>query len=56
MSLTLQSMESLHQSARAFVLETAKPVEATETRAAPQPSATPQPTATEEAHDSLPST
>jgi HAMP domain-containing protein len=61
MSLTLQSMESLHQSARAFVLETAKPVEAEtraaiELRAAPQPSATPQPTATEEAHDSLPST
>ena len=25
MSLTLQSMESLHQSARAFVLETARP-------------------------------
>ena len=50
MSLTLQSMESLHQSARAFVLETAKPVEAAETRAAPQT------TVAQEAHDSLPST
>ena len=47
MSLSLQSMESLHQSARAFVLETAKPDEVA-TR--------PPLHATQEAHDSLPST
>lgn len=48
-SLTLQSMESLHASARTFVLETAKPED---------PAATAAATATtgEEAHDSLPST
>jgi hypothetical protein len=64
MSLTLQSMESLHASARTFVLETAKPEEpaaaasatvtATGNRAealAPAPRAT-----AKEAHDSLPST
>jgi HAMP domain-containing protein len=68
MSLTPQSMEQLHHSARAFVLETAKPDEATETgvatqtraateiRDAPQPTAAKsQPTAAKEAHDSLPS-
>ena len=33
MSLTLQNMESLHQSARAFVRATAQPEEANETRA-----------------------
>jgi Domain of unknown function (DUF4381) len=37
MSLTLQNMESLHHSARAFVLETAKPDEAAEGGAAPVP-------------------
>jgi hypothetical protein len=50
-SLTPQTMESLHHSARAFVLETAKP-EAPAAHAAPRPTDND----TEEAHDSLPST
>jgi hypothetical protein len=50
-SLTPQTMESLHHSARAFVLETAQP-EAPAARAAPHPTGND----TEEAHDSLPST
>lgn len=37
MSLTLRNMESLHHSARAFVLETAKPDEAAAGGAAPAP-------------------
>jgi hypothetical protein len=37
MSLTLQNMESLHHSARAFVLETAKPDEASTHGALPPP-------------------
>jgi len=47
MSLSTQSMESLHRSARAFVLETAKPEEATEIR---------KPSGAEEGHGSLPGT
>ena len=39
MSLTLQNMESLHHSARAFVLETAKPDEPS-SRGAPAPAET----------------
>jgi hypothetical protein len=50
-SLTPQTMESLHHSARAFVLETAQP-EAPAARAAPRPTDN----HIEEAHDSLPST
>jgi hypothetical protein len=50
-SLTRQTMESLHHSARAFVLETAKP-EAPAAHAAPRPTGN----NTAEAHDSLPST
>jgi hypothetical protein len=50
-SLTRQTMESLHHSARAFVLETAKP-EAPAAHAAPRPTGND----TAEAHDSLPST
>jgi hypothetical protein len=50
-SLTPQTMESLHHSARAFVLETAKP-EAPAAHAAPRPTDND----TEETHDSLPST
>jgi hypothetical protein len=50
MSLSTQSMESLHQSARAFVLETAKPDEVT---AIGKPLQSPM---GQETHDSLPST
>jgi hypothetical protein len=49
-SLTPQNMESLHHSARAFVLETAKPDLETGTRDASRPTGSP------EAHDSLSST
>jgi Domain of unknown function (DUF4381) len=47
MSLSVRGMESLHDSARAFVLETAEPDEPAETHT---------PTVTQEAHDSLPAT
>ena len=47
MSLSTQSMESLHQSARAFVLETGKPEDLMKIR---------QPPGVEERHDSLPAT
>jgi hypothetical protein len=47
MALTLQNMETLHESARTFVLETSKPEEVTDTDA---------PQAGKEAHDSLPTT
>ncbi len=50
-SLAPQTMESLHHSARAFVLETAK-LEAPAAHAAPRPTGN----NTVEAHDSLPST
>jgi hypothetical protein len=61
MSLTLQSMESLHTGARTFVLETAKPEDptATEIRAgagAGGRGPAPRATTGKEAHDSLPST
>ena len=49
-SLTPQNMESLHHSARAFVLETATPDPETGTRDASRPTGSP------EAHDSLSST
>jgi hypothetical protein len=49
MSLTTQIMESLHQSARSFVIETSKPAPA-ETRGVPESSRI------KEARDSLPST
>ena len=41
MSLTLQNMESLHHSARAFVLETAKPDELIASGAPPAPETAP---------------
>jgi len=41
MSLTTRSMESLHQSAGAFVLETAKPEEPPETQGPPEPAESP---------------
>lgn len=47
MSLSIRGMESLHDSARAFVLETAKPDQPVET--SPRPD-------TQETHDSLPAT
>jgi hypothetical protein len=47
-SLTSRIMESLHQSARSFVIETSKPVPAA-------PAGTPSSARTQEAHDSLPS-
>jgi len=50
MSLTAQNMESLHHSARAFVLETAQPDPQAGT---PEAARSP---ATEKAHDTLPST
>jgi Domain of unknown function (DUF4381) len=49
-SLSRQIMESLHQSARSFVIESSKPLAATQT---PQ---VPHTTHAQEAHDSLPST
>jgi hypothetical protein len=48
LSLTVENMEALHQSARAFVLETAKPD--------PEPAKPETPPAIGEARDSLPST
>jgi hypothetical protein len=50
MSLSRQIMESLHQSARSFVIESAKPV------AIAQTPETPLSARVQEAHDSLPST
>jgi hypothetical protein len=55
MSLTVESMESLHHSARVFVLETAKPEEAATPREPPT-RAPPPAAGIEEARDSLPST
>jgi hypothetical protein len=56
-SLTPQNMESLYHSARAFVLETAKPDPETGTPVAPAATRdASRPTDTKEAHDSLPST
>ncbi|HXA35255.1 MAG TPA: DUF4381 family protein [Steroidobacteraceae bacterium] len=49
-SLSRQIMESLHQSARSFVIESSKPPPA------PQPHEVPNSTRMKEAHDSLPST
>jgi Domain of unknown function (DUF4381) len=48
--LSMQIMESLHQSARSFVIESSKPLPAAETHAGQRS------TSAEEAHDSLPST
>ena len=48
--LSMQIMESLHQSARSFVIESSKPLPAAKTPEAPGPAHA------EEAHDSLPST
>jgi hypothetical protein len=48
--LSVRIMESLHQSARSFVIESSKPLPAAEPREAPQS------TPTKEAHDSLSST
>jgi hypothetical protein len=48
--LSMQIMESLHQSARSFVIESSKPLPAAEPREAPRSSPA------KEAHDSLPST
>jgi hypothetical protein len=48
--LSVRIMESLHQSARSFVIESSKPLPAAEPREAPRS------TPTKEAHDSLPST
>ncbi|MDB6085961.1 MAG: hypothetical protein JWN43_3842, partial [Gammaproteobacteria bacterium] len=57
MSLTLQSMESLHQSARTFVLETAKPeVPPDVTAQAGTRTEARSAVSTTETHDSLPST
>jgi hypothetical protein len=56
--LSMQIMESLHQSARLFVIESSKPLpaaQAHESRAGTPP-AGPRPTPAKEAHDSLPST
>ena len=50
MSLSRQIMESLHQSARSFVIESSKPVAAAQTQQAAHS------TRVREAHDSLPST
>ena len=49
-SLSRQIMESLHQSARSFVIESSKPLAAAPTHQAPHT------TRAEEAHDSLPTT
>ena len=58
-SLSRQIIESLHQSARSFVVESSKPPPATDTPKAPgsaQPGTTqPSSTRRQEAHDSLPS-
>jgi hypothetical protein len=54
-SLSRQIIESLHQSARSFVVETSKPPPATDTSTAPG-STPPRTTQRKEAHDSLPST
>ena len=48
--LSMQIMESLHQSARSFVIESSKPLPAAETHEGLRS------TSAEEAHDSLPST
>jgi hypothetical protein len=48
--LSMQIMESLHESARSFVIESSKPLPAADTHEAPRA------TRTQEAHDSLPST
>jgi hypothetical protein len=48
--LSMRIMESLHQSARSFVIESSKPMPAVEPREAPRS------TPAKEAHDSLPST
>jgi hypothetical protein len=56
-SLTLQNMESLHHSARAFVLETSKPdTDIGQSAAGTAPPHGPPPASPREAHDSLPST
>jgi len=49
--LSMTIMETLHQSARSFVVESSKPLPAAETHQAPGPTRTP-----EAQHDSLPST
>jgi hypothetical protein len=48
--LSMQIMESLHESARSFVIESSKPLSAADTHGAPGAART------QEAHDSLPST
>jgi hypothetical protein len=54
-SLSRQIIESLHQSARSFVVESSKPPPAADTPAVPG-STPPRKTQRKEAHDSLPST
>jgi Domain of unknown function (DUF4381) len=56
--LSMQIMESLHQSARLFVIESSKPLPAAQAHESriDTPPMGPRPTPAKEAHDSLPST
>ena len=58
MGLSMRIMESLHQSARSFVIESSKPLPVAQAHEPPAnaPPPSPRPIPAKEAHDSLPST